>query len=137
FNPNGFWFNNQWLLNEFAANVPLDNGYSMNVSQNQGGSEEKIALASNKNTEIFRIAPSTVPYELDLNMFFIEDDSPHVKAQSSGVRSGYYSAACLLQRILADKLDVDPTEIEIADIPGKILEDGSLIDGKKRKIAEI
>jgi len=55
---------------------------------------------------------------------------PHVKAQSNGVRSGYYSAAFLLQRILADKLDVDPTEIEIADISMKELEDG-------RRIAEI
>jgi DEAD/DEAH box helicase domain-containing protein len=69
-------------------------------------------------------------YELDLNMFFSETDLPHVKAQSNGVRSGYYSAAFLLQRILADKLDVDPTEIEIADISMKKIEDG-------RRIAEI
>jgi hypothetical protein len=89
-------------------------------------------LASNKNTEIFRIAPTIVPLELDLNMFFSETDFPHVKAQSNGVRSGYYSAAFLLQRILADKLDVDPTEIEIADISMKMLEDGT-----NRRIAEI
>lgn len=132
FNQNGFWFNNQWLLNEFSTNVPVDNGYSMNVSQNRTSAEEQIALASNKNTEIFRIAPSTVPLELDLNMFFNETDLPHIKAQSNGVRSGYYSAAFLLQRILADKLDVDPTEIEIADISMKILEDGT-----DRRIAEI
>jgi hypothetical protein len=94
--------------------------------------EENIALASNKNTEIFRIAPTSVPFELDLNMFFSETSAPHVKAQSNGVRSGYYSAAFLLQRILADKLDVDPTEIEIADISMKLLEDGT-----NRKIAEI
>ncbi|MFA7446570.1 MAG: DUF1998 domain-containing protein, partial [Flavobacteriaceae bacterium] len=50
----------------------------------------------------------------------------------NGVRSGYYSAAFLLQRILADKLDVDPTEIEIADISMKVLEDGT-----NRRIAEI
>jgi nucleoside-diphosphate-sugar epimerase len=36
-------------------------------------------------------------------MFFSETDLAHVKAQSNGVRSGYYSAAFLLQRILADK----------------------------------
>ncbi|WP_157600645.1 DUF1998 domain-containing protein, partial [Sphingobacterium spiritivorum] len=70
--------------------------------------------------------------ELDLNMFFSETDLPHVKAQSNGVRSGYYSAAFLLQRILADRLDVDPTEIEIADISMKVLEDGT-----NRRIAEI
>jgi DEAD/DEAH box helicase domain-containing protein len=132
FNQNGFWFNNQWLLNVFAANSNDDNGHSMFVEQNESIPDEQIALASNKNTEIFRIAPSQVPLELDLNMFFSEADLPHVKAQCYGVRSGYYSAAFLLQRILADKLDVDPTEIEIANISMKDLEDGT-----ERKIAEI
>lgn len=130
FNSNGYWFNNQWLLNDFATNVPDENGYSMLVQQIATSADEQIALASNKNTEIFRIAPTNVPYELDLNMFYSETDLGHVKAQSNGVRSGYYSAAFLLQRILADKLDVDPTEIEIADISMKELEDG-------RRIAEI
>lgn len=132
FNANGYWFNNQWLMSEFATNVPNENGYSMLVQQNATIADEQIALASNKNTEIFRIAPTTVPFELDLNMFFSETDLPHVKAQSNGVRSGYYSAAFLLQRILADKLDVDPTEIEIADISMKVLNDGT-----NRRIAEI
>jgi DEAD/DEAH box helicase domain-containing protein len=130
FNSNGYWFNNQWILNDYATNVPENNGYSMNIQQIPTNLEEQIALASNKNTEIFRISPTNVPYELDLNMYFSKDDLPHVIAQSSGVRSGYYSAAFLLQRILADRLDVDPTEIEIADIPVKVLEDG-------RRIAEI
>jgi len=58
----------------------------------------------------------------------------YIKAKSYGVRSGYYSAAFLLQRILADKLDVDPTEIEIADITKKELNDGTQDD---RSIAEI
>lgn len=132
FNTNGYWFNNQWLLNDFATNVPDENGYSMTIQQIATSAEEQIALASNKNTEILRIAPETVPLELDLNMYFNETDLPHVKAQSNGVRSGYYSAAFLLQRILADKLDVDPTEIEIADISMKVLEDGT-----NRRIAEI
>lgn len=132
FNSNGYWFNNQWLLNDFATNVPDENGYSMSIRQISASADEQIALASNKNTEIFRIAPTNVPFELDLNMFFSETDMSHVKAQSNGVRSGYYSAAFLLQRILADKLDVDPTEIEIADISMKVLEDGTY-----RRIAEI
>lgn len=130
FNANGYWFNNQWILNDFATDIPNENGYSMTINQITTGTDEQIALASNKNTEIFRIAPANVPYELDLNMYFSKDDLPYVIAQSIGVRSGYYSAAFLLQRILADKLDVDPSEIEIADIPVKVLEDG-------RRIAEI
>ncbi len=130
FNADGYWFNNQWLSKDFATNVLNENDYSMTIQQIATNTDEQIALASNKNTEIFRIAPRNVPYELDLNMFFSETDLAYVKAQSNGVRSGYYSAAFLLQRILADKLDVDPTEIEIADISMKQLEDG-------RRIAEI
>ncbi|THU41234.1 DEAD/DEAH box helicase [Niastella caeni] len=127
----GFWFNDQWLLNDFAVNSN-GNGYSIFIQTNAAGVEEQIALASSKKTEIFRIAPASVPLELDLNMFSRETDVPHIKAQSNGVRSGYYSAAFLLQRILADKLDVDPTEIEIADISMKTLDDGT-----DRRISEI
>ena len=127
----GFWFNDQWLVNDLAVNSN-SNGYSIFIQPNPAGQDEQIALASNKKTEIFRIAPATVSLELDLNMFSRETDLPHIKAQSNGVRSGYYSAAFLLQRILADKLDVDPTEIEIADISMKTLDDGT-----ERRIAEI
>ncbi|HMN16790.1 MAG TPA: DEAD/DEAH box helicase [Ignavibacteriaceae bacterium] len=131
FNSVGFWFNDQWLLNDLAVNSN-GNGYSIFIQPNAAGVDEQIALASSKKTEIFRIAPASVPLELDLNMFSRETDLPHIKAQSNGVRSGYYSAAFLLQRILADKLDVDPTEIEIADISMKNLDDGT-----DRRIAEI
>ncbi len=127
----GFWFNDQWLVNDLAVNSNA-NGYSIFIQSNAAGQDEQIALASNKKTEIFRIAPAIIPLELDLNMFSRETDLPHIKAQSNGVRSGYYSAAFLLQRILADKLDVDPTEIEIADISMKTLDDGT-----ERRIAEI
>lgn len=130
----GIWFSfyDQWILNDLAQ--PVDkNGYVMNIRPSSTQSEEEIiALASSKKTEILRIAPESVPLELDLNMFSRETYLPHIKAQSNGVRSGYYSAAFLLQRILADKLDVDPTEIEIADISMKNLDDGT-----DRRIAEI
>ena len=127
----GYWFNDQWLLNDLAYNSN-GNGYSIFIQPNAAGVDEQIALASNKKTEILRLSPASVPLELDLNMFSRETDLPHIKAQSNGVRSGYYSAAFLLQRILADKLDVDPTEIEIADISMKTLHDGT-----DRRIAEI
>jgi hypothetical protein len=128
----GFRFNDQWLVNDLATNSTDSGGYSIFIQNNAAGQDEQIALASNKKTEIFRISPATVPLELDLNMFSRETDLVHIKAQSNGVRSGYYSAAFLLQRVLASKLDVDPTEIEIADISMKTLEDGT-----DRRIAEI
>lgn len=128
---NSIWFKDQWLLNDLANNSN-ENGYSNFIHPNAAYDYEQIALASSKKTEIFRIAPASVSLELDLNMFSRETDSPHIKAQSNGVRSGYYSAAFLLQRILADKLDVDPAEIEIADIAMKNIDDGT-----DRRIAEI
>jgi ATP-dependent helicase YprA (DUF1998 family) len=129
-NSRGYGFENQWLLTDLLKDTSDQNGYSMSVYKQSD--EESIALASNKNTEILRIAPLSVPLALDLNMFFHETALPHVKAQSSGVRSGYYSAAFLLQRILADHCDIDPMEIEIANISMKELNDGT-----NRKIAEI
>lgn len=127
-------FNQQWIAQNVIDRIQVEpfneNGFSYRIFPQ--GEEEVIALASSKKTEIFRIAPAEVPLELNLNMFARESDWNFVKAQANGVRSGYYSAAFLLQRILADKLDVDPTEIEIADISMKDLNDNT-----GRKIAEI
>jgi DEAD/DEAH box helicase domain-containing protein len=125
-----FTFNDQWLLTAFANNNS-ENGCEIRVND-VGEPEEQIALATNKKTEIFRVSPIQVPLELDLNMFSRDADEMAIKAQSYGVRSGFYSAAFLLQRLLASRLDVDPTEIEIADIVLKSLEDGT-----NRRTAEI
>ncbi len=131
-----FRFTQQWIaqnvIDNNQANPFDENGYSYRIYPE--GLQERIALASNKKTEIFRIAPVNVPLELNLNMFSMDFDLPFVKAQANGVRSGYYSAAFLLQRILADKLDIDPTEIEIADIVKRELVENSVI---KRYVSEI
>lgn len=128
----GYRFKEQWLLNDLAGRYIDNNGYSMEPFPIADSQEEAIVLASNKKTEILRLAPASVPAELNLNMVSNENDLPHIRAQSYGVRSGYYSAAFLLQRIIADKLDVDPTEIEIADISRKALNDDT-----DRFVAEI
>lgn len=134
--PRRFDFNQQWITQNIIdknQTTPFNvNGYSFSI--NPDNQQERIALASNKKTEIFRIAPVQVPLDLNLNMFSMDFDFSHVKAQANGVRSGYYSAAFLLQRILADKLDVDPTEIEIADIVKRELVENSII---KRYVSEI
>jgi hypothetical protein len=116
-------FKGQWILNEFANRYSDNSGYSMEIFPLLDSQEESIALASNKKTEILRLSPASVQMALDLNMVSTEKQNniTYISAQSYGVRSGYYSAAFLLQRIIADKLDVDPTEIEIADIIRKQL----------------
>lgn len=118
--PNGDKYQsvNQWISDDYNEIDP-ENNFSFEPSPTEGSSY-KITLGSNKKTEILRITQFEVPLELDLNL------------ANSAVRAGYYSAAFLLQRILADRLDIDPVEIEIADIPGKKLNDGT-----ERKNAEI
>ncbi|MEI9919083.1 MAG: DEAD/DEAH box helicase [Bacteroidota bacterium] len=125
-----FDFTRQWLLSD-RTEAREENGYAFSV-RDSGESEEQIALATHKNTEIFRVSPTVIPLELDLNMFVRESDEMSTKAQCYGVRAGFYSAAFLLQRILASRLDVDPTEIEIADIVLK-----TLVDGSNKRTAEI
>jgi len=87
----------QWILGEYLQpNIPL----------------ERIALAAGKTTEVLRIAPKKVPRGLSL-------DPAHGRG---AIRAGIISAAFLLQRLLADKLDIDPEEIEVASIARKPLD---------------
>lgn len=109
FRPN-FWFNlnGQWISEEYAQNIS-ENGFRFSANQ-PTGEVETIALAANKNTEILRLRQSEVPEGINLNMF------NQSRFGYAGIRSGFYSSAFMLQRVLADELDVDPTEIEIADV---------------------
>lgn len=101
-------FSNQWILR--GVNDNNESGYRFNI-HDIGAAYEKIALAAHKNTEILRIYPTNVPPALTLDMF-----NQASSLNYAGIRSAFYSAAFLLQRVIADKLDVDPVEIEIADI---------------------
>lgn len=112
---------NQWVIDGANVSSSPANNYQVKYSAQVPGTA--LALAINKKTEIFKVHPLTVPMELNLNMFRIVDDPDFVERQSLGVRAGYYSAAFLLQRILADHLDIDPTEIEIADITRVVIND--------------
>ncbi len=112
-----FYFNNQWILEDYL--IPFEeNGFRFSPQNNQQEFEE-IALGANKNTEVFRIHPIDINPALTLDMYDNISSSNH-----AGIRSAFYSAAFLLQRIIADQLDVDPVEIEIADIRKISLESG-------------
>ena len=81
---------NQWIESRFA-----------NINENN---LDRYALAAGKTTDILRITPAAVPFGLNLNPGCIQ------------VRAAAISAAFLIQRLLADRLDVDPEEIEVASI---------------------
>ena len=72
----------------------------------QSGELQRIALAAGKTTDILRISPEVVPRGLTLDSLTL----------GGAVRAAIISAAFLLQRILADRLDIAPEEIEVASI---------------------
>lgn len=65
---------------------------------------DRVALAAGKTTEVLRITPAAIPSGLNLN------------PEHTAVRAAVISAAFLIQRLLADRLDIDPEEIEVASI---------------------
>lgn len=119
-----FEFDKQWIMDGLETPVNPSNDFTYVPSQPQD--ENPLALAIYKKTEMFKVSPRSVPEGLNLDMFSFS-------RQSLGVRSGFYSAAFLLQRVLADRLDVDPTEIEIADITKCTINE----NGIEKNVAEI
>jgi DEAD/DEAH box helicase domain-containing protein len=130
-------FRNQWIQDTFVPppfgrNNPFINEDRYSIEFVNRIQEQPLALAINKKTEILKFYPTSVPPELHLDMFKLKDNPNYFERQSLGVRAGFYSSAFLLQRVLADTLDVDPTEIEIADITKREIDDVI-----KKNVAEI
>ena len=76
---------------------------------------EPIAIGAKKVTDIMclTIDPSKIPDCLCLNTN---------SGRRSAIIAGFYSAATLIQRVFADEIDIDPSEIEISEV--KIDENG-------------
>ncbi|MDG7001671.1 MAG: DUF1998 domain-containing protein, partial [Nitrososphaerota archaeon] len=99
--PRPYALDHQWIAREFQTNP-------QNI--------ESISLAAGKNTEILRIKPVKIPRGLTLD--FVGRDGNI----NGAVRAGIISAGHLLQRIISDRLDVDPDEIELASLVRQQLE---------------
>ncbi len=78
---------------------------------------DKIALAAAKTTEVLRIAPAAVSKGITLDP----------AAAHSGLRAAIYSAAFLLQRVLADRFDIDPEEIEVGSVTSHNLDESTTV----------
>lgn len=85
---------------------PLSNQWIDTRFKDPEGPTESVALAAGKTTEILRLQPAAVPNGLSL-------DPAH---SNRAVRAGAISAAFMLQRVLADRFDIDPDEIEVANL---------------------
>jgi DEAD/DEAH box helicase domain-containing protein len=67
---------------------------------------EPLALAAGKTTEVLRLTPVAIPQGLTLDPM----------DQKGAVKGALYSAAFLLRRVFSERMDIDPDEIEVANI---------------------
>jgi len=130
-----------WRINDNSGNLfegtlcttppppPPNSGVHVPVLNNQwidtrykdpAGNVDSIALAAGKTTEILRIHPASVPQGLNLNPVH----------NHRAVRASVISAGFMLQRVLADIFDIDPEEIEVANISTREL-------SNQQKVGEI
>lgn len=91
----------------FTENVNRGARQMSPIPANDSDSFE-IALGAKKPTEMVKLELLSCPASLCLD---VHNDNCNVSA----VRAAFYSAAFILQRVLADKLDVQPDEIEISE----------------------
>ena len=98
---------NQWIIKGYKK---LSDEYFKFESS---GNYEKAALASKKQTEVFSIAHQENPAGLDLNLL----------AKNSALKGAYYSSAFLLRALAAERLDIDPEELDIGNIVRKEIQD--------------
>lgn len=85
--------------------ISLDS-LNQQTSTNQTA-DVSVALVAPKTTDMLRIKPKSVPRGLLLN-----------PVSSTACRAAYYTAATIIVRAAASRLDIDPIEIEIASIHG-------------------
>ena len=87
----------QWIDGRFQADDDM-------IFTPQGESES-VAIVSPKTTDVLRIRPATVSTGLLLDPL-----------ASAGIKAAYYSAAFILRFVAAEKLDVDPDELDISNV---------------------
>ena len=92
----------QWILTKYLGDLK---------GVEQKSSEETVSLASGKNTEVLRISPAYVHPGITLNYNNIDS--------KAAIKAGAISAGYMIIRAIADKLDIDPQEIELNNLMHK------------------
>lgn len=105
------FLNNQWIAECFQNEG--DDGVVFRPSS----SKEKVAIVAPKTTNVLYLRPAA-PYPRGLCL----DPVGHHGA----VRGAYFSAAFLLRAAAAEKLDIDPDEIDVATVRRLPKEEGCL-----------
>lgn len=108
---------NQWIAEPYIGHV-IDPD-----TQSPGSTQmDEIAVGVYKATGVMGFSPSRVPRGLNFNPF----------SAGGGVKAAVYSSAFLIQAVIAQKLDIDPEELDICRIQQVRLEgdSGGNIAGK-------
>jgi hypothetical protein len=96
-------FDHQWIDDRYQT--PGDVGVQFRAT----GQPDRFAVVSPKTTDVLRLRPTGVPVGLCLDPLF-----PTI--QGSAVKAAYFSGAFILRAIAADRLDIDPEEIDISNL---------------------
>ena len=119
----------QWIANPVynGINEPqtLNNSITLVSSDDRdvktriipSGDMETIHLAAQKITNVITLSPVKRVEGLILEPFHCVNNKLDFRTQ--GVRAAYYTLSFLIQRAIASKLDVDPTEIDIVEVLSK------------------
>lgn len=98
-------FQHQWVDDRYQ--MPGDVGVQFTAN----GPLEQFAVASPKSTDVLRLRATAVPTGLCLDPLL-----PFPSIQGSAIKAAYFSAAFILRSIAADRLDIDPEEIDISNL---------------------
>ena len=112
-------YSNQWIYKDFLRSQERGSILNPNpVIPSKNDEYETIKLATHKVTNVVRIEPSTKICGIKLNPFQTIKEGDKIKTDPAahGVRAAYYSLAFIIQRAIAAEIDVDPEEIEVAEI---------------------
>ena len=116
----GVRLSDQWI-DERYQNTKSDD--SVTFSPNTQN-KERIALAAPKSTDILAVHPCSVPSGLCLDLLARNTGGiPSRLGQGAAVKGAYYSAAFVLRAVVAEKLDIDPEELDISSVRTRDLND--------------
>lgn len=120
----------QWIANPvyngtdtfiLTSRPSLRNGDNMDVEtiiDPNGREMETIHLAAQKITNVITLSPSIQVDGIVLEPFQCNEEG-RLDFSTQGVRAAYYTLSFLIQRAIASKLDIDPTEIDVVEVISK------------------
>ncbi|MGO9571940.1 MAG: helicase-related protein [Desulfomonilaceae bacterium] len=119
----GVTLSHQWI-DERYQNVRGDN--NVTFTEETPGEIDTVALAAPKVTDLLRIRPQSIQQTLCLDLL-ARDRLGRISqlGQGAAVKAAYYSAAFILRSVVAEELDIDPEEIDISNVRGVELDDGT------------